>query len=130
MRGWRGFFGQEDIKSGLRKWATYPNLRSVKQEPSPTSFEFLEGQCAASSVCPLSSVQAGSTVCIKQLATSPEIMDRLREMGFCEEQKIKLVSHQSSLICQVCNARLGISKKLADIIMVEPVHRRGSGAAS
>jgi stage III sporulation protein SpoIIIAA len=40
-------------------------------------------------------------------------------MGLCEEQKIKLVARQSSLICQVCNARLGISKKLAESILVE-----------
>jgi Fe2+ transport system protein FeoA len=93
----------------------------VKQEPSPPSFVVLEGQCAGAEVCPLSSVQAGSTVCIKRLAASPEMVARLREMGFCEEQKIKLLSRQSSLICQVCNARLGISERLADTIMVEPV---------
>jgi Fe2+ transport system protein FeoA len=81
----------------------------------------LEGRCAGPAVCPLSRVQAGSVVCIKELATSPEWTHRLREMGFCEEQKIKLVARQSSYICQVCNARLGISKKLAESIMVEAV---------
>jgi Fe2+ transport system protein FeoA len=55
------------------------------------------------------------------LAHSPEINDRLREMGFCEEQKIKVLSHQSSFICQVCNARLGISQNLADAILVQPL---------
>jgi len=45
--------------------------------------------------------------------------DRLREMGFCEEQRIKLVSRASNYICQVCNARLGISQKLAESIWVE-----------
>jgi len=112
---------REAVNCSLIKRNAYPNLSSVKQEPSPTTFVVLEGQCAGSLVCPLSSVQAGSTVCIKQLATSPEMVARLREMGFCEEQQIKLLSRQSSLICQVCNARLGISKRLADAIMVEPV---------
>ena len=47
--------------------------------------------------------------------------DRLREMGFCEEQQIKLLTRNSSFICQVCNARLGISEKLAEAIMVQAV---------
>jgi len=42
-------------------------------------------------------------------------------MGFCEEQQIRLVSHQTSIICQVCNARLGISTQLAETILVEPI---------
>jgi Fe2+ transport system protein FeoA len=92
----------------------------VKQKPPPP-FEVLEGRCAGPQVCPLSRVQAGAVVCIKQLTTVPEVTDRLRELGFCEEQRIKILSHQSNFICQVCNARLGISRKLADSIMVETV---------
>lgn len=81
----------------------------------------LEGQCAGSQVCPLSRVQPGALVCIKQLATEPQVTDRLRELGFCEEQIIKLVSRESNYICQVCNARLGISEELAEAILVEAV---------
>lgn len=58
-------------------------------------------------------------MCIKQLLTGPDVSVRLREMGLCEEQKIKLVSRDSSFICQVCNARLGISPELADAIWVQ-----------
>ncbi|HWI56011.1 MAG TPA: FeoA family protein, partial [Bacillota bacterium] len=75
-------------------------------------------------VCPLSRVQAGVTVCIKKLSTTPELTDRLRELGFCEEKKIKLLSRDSNFICQVCNARLGISQKLADSILVEALPAR------
>ena len=92
----------------------------MKHKPTP-AFEVLEGRCAGPQVCPLSHVQAGAIVCIKQLTTAPEITDRLRELGFCEEQRIKILSRQSNFICQVCNARLGISGKLADSIMVEAV---------
>ena len=67
----------------------------------------------------MSRVRAGTTVCIKRLSTSPEVTDRLRELGLGEEQRIKLVACESGFICQVCNARLGISKKLADSILVE-----------
>lgn len=86
---------------------------------TPPDYVLLEGKCAGPEVCPLSRVKAGSVVCIKQLSTSPGVTERLREMGFCEEQEIKLLARQSSFICQVCNARLGISRKLADKIMVE-----------
>jgi Fe2+ transport system protein FeoA len=81
----------------------------------------LDGQCAGPQVCPLSRVQAGSTVCIKHLSTSPELKERLREMGLGEQQQIKLLACDSNFICQVCNARLGISEKLADSIFVETI---------
>lgn len=45
-------------------------------------------------------------------------------MGFCEEQKVRLVSQNCNLICQVCNARLAISEELAQAILVEPVGAR------
>ena len=81
----------------------------------------MDGQCAGGAVCPLSRVKAGTVVCIKQLAAAPEVRDRLREMGLGEEQKIKLLSRHSNIICQVCNARLGISRQLAESILVEPL---------
>jgi Fe2+ transport system protein FeoA len=70
---------------------------------------------------PLSQVQAGHSVRIKQVSGSPEVTSRLREMGFCEEQKIRLISRHSHVICQVCHARLGISTQLAEKILVEPL---------
>ena len=88
----------------------------------------VEGECAGPPVCPLSCVKAGSVVCIRQLSASPEMRVRLREMGLGEKQIVKLLSRQSNLICQVCNARLGISQKLAESILVEPV-RAGTTVA-
>ena len=67
----------------------------------------------------LSEVQPGSSVTIKQLSASPELSSRLRELGFCEEQRVKLLSRNPNLICQVCNARLGLSSQLAGLIWVE-----------
>lgn len=72
-------------------------------------------------MCPLTCVEPGSVVCIKQVLAAPDVLERLRELGLIEEQHIKLLSREPSLICQVCNARLGISQKLAEAIMVEPV---------
>lgn len=81
----------------------------------------LEGQCAEPGVCPLSEIKAGSVVCVKQLTAPHDLKVRLRELGLREEQRIKLVSRQSSYICQVCNARLGISERLAEQVLVQPV---------
>jgi Fe2+ transport system protein FeoA len=97
---------------------TLPTLSELKKTPS---LKVVEGQCAGPSVCPLSQIQAGTVVCVKHLALAPEMSDRLREMGLGEEQRVKLVSSQSSFICQVCNSRVAISQELADAILVEPV---------
>jgi len=91
----------------------------VKQPPN--SYVLLEGNCPGSPLCPLSRVAAGSVVCIKRLSASPDLTDRLRELGFCEEQKIRLLARDSNIICQVCNARLGISEELAESILVQPL---------
>ena len=88
------------------------------RKPVPP-YVILEGQCAGAQVCPLSKIKAGAVVCIKQLAAAPEVTDRLRELGFRERQQIKLLRRESCYICQVCNARLGISRELAESILVE-----------
>lgn len=84
------------------------------------SGEMARGE-ARCEVCPLSLVKAGVAVRIKQLCASPEMQKRLRELGFCEDHIIKLLTSQANFICQVCDARLAISEQLAKIIMVEPL---------
>ena len=96
----------------------YPSFSGVKHKPTP-EFEVLEGRCAGAGVCPLSRIQAGAVVCIKRLATAPDVTNRLRELGLREEQQIKVLARQSTYICQVCNARVALSGRLADSIMVE-----------
>ncbi len=107
----------------LQLTAPWANLDSVSQphtEPDKNGADI----CPQPFLCPLSQVNAGVAVRIKQLSASPEVTHRLRELGFCEEQKIRLLSRQSSIICQVCNARLGISARLAERILVEPLTRQ------
>lgn len=77
--------------------------------------------CANPIICPLNQVKAGTVVCVRELTTSPEISDRLREMGLREDSHVRLVSRQDSVICLVCNARVALSQKLAESILVEPV---------
>jgi len=77
--------------------------------------------CPKAPLCPLSRVRAGMLVRIKKLSAPDPTSRRLREIGFCEEQIIKLLASQANLICLVCNARLGLSKQLGDAILVEPI---------
>lgn len=83
------------------------------------TYTLVDGQCVGEPLCPLSRVQVGMVVCIKKLDASPELTDRLRELGFCEQQRIKLLRRHPGVICQVCNARLALSDKLAEAIFVE-----------
>ena len=70
---------------------------------------------------PLNRVRAGCVVIVRQLTAAPDTNQRLREMGFGEEQRVKVITLQNNVLCQVCNARLGLSAKLAEQILVEPV---------
>ena len=72
-------------------------------------------------LCPLSRVQTGVAVRIRQLCATPEMQCRLREIGLCEDQVVRLITNRSSFICQVCNSRLALSEQLASLIMVEPM---------
>jgi len=58
---------------------------------------------------------------VKKLCAPPEMTRRLREIGFGEQQVIKLLVSQSNLICQVCDARMALSAQLAQMILVEPL---------
>jgi Fe2+ transport system protein FeoA len=86
------------------------------EHPAPTG-----AACPQPELCSLDAVKPGVSVRIKQLNGSAEMTSRLREMGFCEEQRIKLLMNHTNIICQVCNARLGISSQLAKSIMVEQI---------
>ena len=80
-----------------------------------------EIRCLTPFTCPLSRVPAGRAVRIKELSTPPDVTQRLREIGLGEQQVIKLLIRQSSLICLVCTARLVVSSQLAQMIIVEPL---------
>jgi Fe2+ transport system protein FeoA len=96
-------------------------------EPLPSA-RVVPPECGRPDLCPLSQVRAGTAVRIRQLAAAPEVSHRLRELGICEDQQIKLLSRQANVICLVCNVRLCLSAELADAIWVEPVAPRPHAA--
>ena len=67
----------------------------------------------------------GATVAIHRLYTTPEVSDRLREMGFCEKQKIKyyygLRERQLRQAPADTLQAAGLSPKLAEAIYVKAV---------
>ena len=75
----------------------------------------------ATPFCPLSRIKAGVVVRIKQLCANEATAQRLREIGLCEEQLIRLLTAHTNIICQVCTARLALSPQLAETILVEPI---------
>ncbi len=87
-------------------------------QDSTASYAREQSRC---DLCPLTRVRAGVAVRIRKLCAAPEIQSRLRELGFCEDQVIQLLTAGGNFICQVCNARLAISEPLARLILVEPV---------
>ena len=48
-------------------------------------------------------VKAGAAVRITRLSAPPEVTQRLREIGLVESQVIRLLTSQTSFICEVCN---------------------------
>jgi ferrous iron transport protein A len=47
--------------------------------------------------------------------------ERLRDMGFCEQMRVRKLSGGRNLICSVCGTRLAISRELAEQVCVAPV---------
>ena len=117
LRGPRGNLGRAIGKIRVVDCAANGDPeRDMKPVTEPASIR--ERDCV---LCPLNRVKAGVEVRIKQLCASPEVAARLREIGFGEQQIIRLITSQANIICQVCNARLAISARLAQAILVEPV---------
>ena len=46
---------------------------------------------------------------------------QLREIGFCEEMRVRKISNGRNLICAVCGTRLALSRDLARQVRVEPL---------
>lgn len=109
------------IKYALPRFACLSSFLAVNRKSSDPACPEPPEACTNTSLCPLNRVKAGTVVCVRELAASQDVSDRLRELGLGEDSRIRLVSHQDSVICQVCNARVALSRKLAEAILVEPL---------
>ena len=86
--------------------------------------EMEAGRQSDTFTCPLSRLKAGQACRIKRLCASDEMCQRLREIGFGENQIVQRLASHTSIICFVCNARLALSTVLAELIWVEPLEPR------
>lgn len=70
-------------------------------------------------LAPLHRVSEGRSVRIRELSAAPDLLCRLREIGLCEGQMVRLISRRANIICQVCNSRLALNEQIAGMILVE-----------
>ena len=73
----------------------------------------------------LSDVFVGHRVKIIRLSGEQSVTHRLREMGFRESAVVDKVADSGAIICKVVDARVAISKKLAQNIFVEDMGKTG-----
>ena len=71
----------------------------------------------------LRSVSCGEEVRVVRLTGDHSVCQRLSEMGFCENACIKKLTHGAAMICSVCDVRVAISAKLAELIFVQKIGR-------
>ena len=76
-----------------------------------------------------SDLQLDSALTLSQAATGCDFQIRqvegpacrqLREIGFCEEMRVRKITGGRNMLCSVCGTRLALSKDLADQIQVVP----------
>lgn len=66
----------------------------------------------------LSQAATGCDFQIRELGGSA--CRQLREIGFCEEMRVRKLTNGRNMLCTVCGTRLALSKDLADQIRVVP----------
>ena len=66
---------------------------------------------------------------IQDIQSRPETCQRLREIGFNKDTAVRtVVMNSSQLICEVHNTRIGLHRRIADEIVIEPAgaHLQGN----
>jgi Fe2+ transport system protein FeoA len=68
----------------------------------------------------LSHLPTGQTARVRALPADDEPFLRLRAMGLCEGRKIEVIRHGSRMIVSLSGVRIGVDRRLAEAIEVEP----------
>ena len=66
----------------------------------------------------LSQAAVGCDFQIKQL--EGPACRQLREIGFCEEMRVRKLADGRNMVCRVCGSRLALSRELAEQVLLEP----------
>lgn len=75
----------------------------------------------SASTVSLPEIPKGRKVRVYSLDGESIACQRLREMGFCEDAEVKVLTNNGSMVCQVCGSKVGLSKQVANAVIVEPV---------
>lgn len=77
---------------------------------------------------PATEIEIDSTVSLNQAASGCDLQvelvkgencNQLRDLGFCEQMRLRKLTNGRNLICNVCGSRLAISRHLAEQIRVK-----------
>ncbi|NDY96848.1 FeoA family protein [Wenzhouxiangella limi] len=68
----------------------------------------------------LSRLPSGHVARVRALPNDDEPYLRLRAMGLCEGRKIEVIRHGSRMIVSLSGVRIGVDRRLAEAIEVEP----------
>ncbi len=73
---------------------------------------------------PLSTTSLGTVVCSRIEGEGPEIT-RLKRMGVCSGRPLEVIRAGDPMILSVAGTRIGVSRKLARAVFVEPAELVG-----
>lgn len=74
----------------------------------------------ASNWSKLNHFNRGEKVRVRHLQGQESFCNRLREMGFCELSEVQVLNNNGAMLCQVCGAKVCLSRQVADSILVSP----------
>ncbi len=72
----------------------------------------------------LGEARPGATVRVVRVEGEAALSRRLREMGFCEQAEVRVASVGAQVVCHVRGSRVGLSRGLAESIVVSGVEAR------
>lgn len=70
----------------------------------------------------LNELASGKQAVVRHIETGETIMQRLMAMGLCAGREVKVVRQGNPLIVGLLGARIGVSRRVASQILVEPSH--------
>ena len=70
---------------------------------------------------PVTLNQVGVNCDVRISSLNGPACERLRDLGFCEQMQLRKISNGRNLICNVCGAKMAISRDLAEQVLVSPI---------
>lgn len=98
-------------------------LARVRSKPLPSS----DLASQEPSQMSLAQVPADQEVCVQAIRGDTAQGQRLRELGLLEGRNVRMMSPGDPMICKVGECRLGLCRRLARCVLVEPLDGQCGG---